>query len=148
MIVFWLIFLFLGDMNTDARTDQVPPDARWKLHRQLNSLILSLLLISCVFFACYDVLVEHIWWSSFFLYFPFGGLFVFGLLAWRRLHRSWLLAFGLILIAVDLFLFGYGSWLWTQEEFLWGPLTLGFSLFTVALSWSSIWMGRKLRHES
>lgn len=89
---------------------------------------LSILLASCLFFSLYDIVVEEIWWSTARIYVPCGAIFALGLLGWKRRSAALLVAFGRILLGVDLFLFAYGAVLFSRSEWLWGAVTMGFGL--------------------
>lgn len=116
-------------------------------HRLLNLIVLTFLLISSVFFSFYDILSEKIWWSTWFIYLPCSIVFLFGVYSWKNLNAGSLLILGIILLLIDAFLLGYGLWLWTQGELLWGPLTLGFSLLTGGLTYSTFFVWNKIKAE-
>ena len=105
-------------------------------HRLVNISILGFLAASCVFFSVYDLLYEKIWWTTVSIYLPCLLVFLFGLDSWRELKVRNLLILGIGFVAIDLFLEIYGTILCLQGEWLWGLLTLGFSIFTIGLTWS------------
>lgn len=106
-------------------------------HRRINLGILIFLIACCVFFTFWDLLYEKIWWSVVSIYIPCAAVFGFGMYVWNGFKSKGLYAFGIILMLVDIFLVGYGVLLCIQGEWLWGPLTLGFSALTIPMTWSA-----------
>jgi hypothetical protein len=112
-------------------------------HRSANIAILAFLLVSCLFFAGYDVLYEKVWWSTWAIYVPCSAVFSFGLYSWTKLLPRNLFILGILFVAIDLFLVAYGLYLLISGESLWGTVTLGFSLLTIGMTLSTFLVKRE-----
>merc|ERR1719401_724404 len=89
-------------------------------------IMLALLSLCCLCFTVYDLLVQHIWWSTAAIYLPCIGLFATGLVGWMKYKSTMLALFGVLQILVACVLVVYGVYLCFQTGWWWGPITLGF----------------------
>ena len=103
----------------------------------LNIATLVFLSLCCIGLSIYDQIYEEIIWSTYTFYLPSLILFGLGIWSWKKASKPGLTLFSIVLLILNLVLFGYSIFLIFTGQPMWGFVTLGFMLITVPLNSSA-----------